>query len=181
MTIGNKVVEIDPSDYARLNSMIKQFPRETYKAIGRVGSTVRGKMRAVMRSGGGVNGVPVFAGLSKDTLLRRKRFGGYRGKKPGGILRKSFAIQMFRKGKGALQIGFVDGLRPYAEEFQKSQARQMEKAERRMFYIAGADKGIMYNRPARPVLVPFTRYIRPFISGWLTGAMDKILDGKKTA
>lgn len=145
---------LNPVDLFRLRSLAKRFPRETYRGIGRAGSMLRGKMRKVMRKGGGIEGVKQFAPLSEVTLqARRKGKKGRVSKKAGGQLAKASSIQMFRTGKGRFQVGFISALEALATIFQTAEQRAMEPKEKRWLSLAAGIRGVqLYNRPARDLV-----------------------------
>ena len=67
--------KVEGADLRKLARLSRRFPRAVYKGMGRAGAVMRGKLRKVMRSGGGVEGVPKFAALDPVTLKARRAFG----------------------------------------------------------------------------------------------------------
>lgn len=170
-------MEIDKKQSRKLQRLAATFPRETYRGIGRAMASVRGKMRKVMRSGGGVEGVPKFAERDPDTEELAEFF-DRDSRKTGGELAKTHAIQIYRNGKGNVEVGFLSALAAYARSFQTEDNHPLSEAEKRLFRVAGVDSEL-YTRPARPVIEPFSKAIRGEIVRMSLGAVEKIL--KKNA
>jgi len=168
--IGMKM-ELDAASKAKLLYLLTAFPRETYRGLGRSASIIRGKIRKVMRKGGGIEGV---AGFEPHSELTKVLHGN---RKIGGMLAKSSAIQMYKNGKNAFTIGFISPLQQYAMDFQTAESRPMEKQERNLFYRKGVEKPLPeYNRPNRDVIQSFAhKYSGEFVR-WTIRNTEKILE-----
>lgn len=171
-------VDFDKEGMRRLLALQRRFPRETYRGIGRAASTIRSKMRKVMKVGGGIEGVPKFDGLDEITEELRAQ-GLVKRSVPntvGGKLSEPSAIQMFKNGKGRFQVGFVTGLEPYAKMFQTSNVRQLKRSEAILFHRAGYRGASVYDRPARPVVEPFAERMGRDLTKWAIRNTEKILE-----
>jgi hypothetical protein len=172
-------IKISGSGARALKSLSKDFPRETYRGIGRAGASVRAKLRKVMRSGGGVEDVPKFSPLAEETIVlkrisRRKKS---RINKPGGVLTKASSIQMFNKRRGGFTVGFISALEPYARTFQEQEFRVLTDGEKRFYRIHDLLTST-YSRPARVVLKPFTRAVEKDLVAWAIRATEKLIEKK---
>jgi hypothetical protein len=140
---------------------------------------MRGKLRKVMRSGGGVEGVPRFGSLDPITLKARRAFGS-RIRKIGGELAKSSAIQMYRNSKSEFVVGFVSALEPYARMIQTAESRTMTRNEKLRFRRAGIVPS-NYNRPAREIIAPFSKTAGRDLGRLALKLTNKILEKQATA
>ena len=167
----NYAVTISALDKARLLNLLTTFPRETYRGLGRAGAAIRAKMRELMRSAGGSEGVEKFRPHSEWTIALHGD-----DRKLGGKLAESSAIQMYRNNKAALSIGFISKLALWAEMFQEKEDRATTVDERRRLHRLGF-KNVpqTYNRPARDLVDPFaTHYNSDFVK-WAIRNTEKIL------
>ena len=164
---------LDKRSSLMLKRLSQRFPRQTYKGMGRAAASVRAKLRKVMRNGGGIEGVPEFNPADPDTDTLNEYF-GREERKLGGKLTMSSAIQMFRNGRGNLTIGFITPLEAYARMFQTEDNRPLSEGERLIYRNAMVDSD-SYNRPARPILEPFSKAIRRDFLRWTIRATQKIL------
>lgn len=148
-------IKVNGSDMRRLMALSVRFPRAVYKGLGRAGAVYRGKLRKVMRSGGGTEGVPKFASLDPATLKVRRAYGS-RVRKIGGSLAKASSIQMYRNSKAEFVVGFISALEPYARMIQTKETRSLARGEKlRIVRAGGVASG--YNRPARDIIKPFSK------------------------
>jgi hypothetical protein len=97
-------VIVDKDTSTALHDLARKFPREVYRGIGQAGSAMRSKLRKAMKKAGG-EGVPEMAPWSSLTPIFNAR-----RNKLGGRLAEGYAIQMYKKGKGALTVGFISPL-----------------------------------------------------------------------
>ena len=93
----------------------------------------------------------------------------------GGKLAESFAIQMFSKTKQGFTVGFLTALEPWARAFQVSETRTMEWREKLYYLRAGIERDI-YQRPARPVIDPFSETAQKDLIRWAVRHTEKILE-----
>lgn len=167
-------VSINFADKARLLALLTSFPRETYRGFGRAGAAIRTKLRKLMRMGGGADGVDAFKDRNEWTVALHP------DRKLGGKLAQSSAIQMFRENKTTLTVGFVSGLKPYAEPFQEAESRATTPQERHIFHKLGFKTvPSIYNRPARRLIEPFGVHYQTDFLKWAIRNTEKILAGKK--
>ena len=163
-------VHVNAADKARLFSLMVNFPRETYRGLGRSGATIRSKMRKLMSASGGTDGVHKFAAKDAWTGVIHP------GRKLGGILSKAHAIQMKKEGKASITIGFLSALEPWAKAFQEKETRPMSAGERHMFHKLGfALVPNTYARPARDMVEPFGLHYQSDLLKWAIRNTEKIL------
>lgn len=171
-------VKLDPASEARLKSLCARFPQFVRRAAGRSASIARARLRRVMRTGGGTDGVPVFAAYDPTTVAWH--FGGKvkKSNRLGGTLSSSSSIVMFRRGEEQI-IGWPDYLAPWASAFQNSERYTLTKSQRRLFHTCGRqDVPAEYNRAARPVIAPFVESVRREYRAWFLGNMEKLAAGE---
>jgi hypothetical protein len=162
-----------------MRELQRLFPGEMRAALGRAGAAYRGRMRKIMRTGGGQYGVPKFRPLAALTLLLSSPH------KIGGVLANSSAIQMYNSG-GRVTIGWISSLVKYASAIQDPESREKTAAERRHLHVVLGrrqwnDPAMIaspYNRPARPVMAPFAAAHRLEFPRWIEGAAGKLLARK---
>lgn len=167
-------IHADPKCAAQFKQLSAQFPNEMRRANGRAASIVRGKLRSVMKSGGGTNGVPGFVSLHALTVtLRNGRTDA------GGKLADSRSIVMFRRGNAQV-VGWPGSLAGFASAFQESQTREMVKDEICHLYRNSGwthdriDR--TFARPARPVVDPLMRGVSKDYPRWVMGAATKLIN-----
>lgn len=174
MPAKENAVELDKRDMRKLAKMARNFPKEFRRAKGRAGSAMRGKMRKVMRVGGGIENVPKFRSMSEVTVALKSRKRNT-VKKLGGKLTKAFAIQMFEKTKDGFSIGFLTAMEPYARAFQTGENRTLTKGEKGFMRNFGVKNQTTYNRPKRPVVDPFSRGAIKDLAVWTMRNVEKVL------
>ncbi len=168
---------LDKADMRKLARLAARFPKETRKGMGRAGSTLRAKLRKVMRVGGGIEGVPKFDPRDPDTVELGELKNNF-SNKLGGKLAVSSAIQMFNKTRGGFTIGFLSSLEPYARAFQSAETRVLAGGELKFFRVADVYSDF-YHRPARPVIAPFERGAKADLVKWALRNTEKILKKAK--
>ena len=174
-------IRIEAPDIAKFKELASEYPRQMYAAFGRVGSTLRARMRKVMKTGGGIFGVPQFA--PHDDLT--EALYGYSIKRDpiiGGMLARASSIQMYRSGD-TLVIGWLSALEGWTQAFQEYELREMSNAEKHSFHQILGRRGIRdvpqtYKREARPMLQPFADWHQDEIPRWLQGAIINIMQKK---
>jgi hypothetical protein len=136
MSLGVQI-SMSPTDAAeRVKALAQLFPAEIRKASARAGAAYRGRMRAIMRAGGGIHGVPRFAPLSQLSIALRGRH------LPGGKLAAPAAIQLRAFSAGGFQVGWLSALDGWGVPFQESQTGTIDKESRHaMHKILGAKAG----------------------------------------
>lgn len=167
-------MRLDKDGMKRLARLSRRFPKETRRGMGRAGASLRGKLRKVMRTGGGLDGVPQFEPRDPDTFELGESKSEF-SNKLGGKLAKAFAIQMFNKTKSGFTVGFLTALEPYARAFQVAETRTLTLGEKIYFARAGITDADLYHRPARPVIFPFQRAARRDLVAWAIRNTEKIL------
>jgi hypothetical protein len=164
-------IHINAADKLRLFQLLADFPRETYRGMGRAGAAIRGKMRKLMRSGGGADGVEKFA--PHDPVTSAK----YGAGKLGGVLRNSYMIQMYKNGKASTTIGFISKMAGLAKMFQESETRPFEIGEKRFLHRMGVNTvPDTYDRPARDMVEPFAKHYESDFIKWAIRNTEKILE-----
>lgn len=113
-----------PDAGARVRELARLFPAEVARASARAGAAYRGRMRALMRAGGGLHGVPRFAPLSQLSIALRGR------RLPGGKLAAPAAIQLRAFSAGGFQVGWLSALDGWSVPFQESKVGMIDKAAR---------------------------------------------------
>lgn len=174
-------VHIDTDTRDKLRKLAEFFPRQVYQAVGRAGSTMRGRLRRVMGSSGGAFGVGMLAPhATLTTLLRGDHI-------IGGKLANPSAIQMYGK-RGTFIVGFVSALEGYASGLQDAEVRTFTPAEIRAFHMritrefgGGVSRlthlsGQYYSRPERPIIEPFAAYHQQDFQRWILGAAANAID-----
>ena len=131
-----------------LRDLARTFPGEINRAVRGAGLRLRDRMRKDVR-----DGRPPLSFRPLDTLTVRLRSAtdpkGY-----GGMLNKTITSQPTGSG---VTVGWPVGLTQWAEAFQTAERRMTTPAERRRIYVKGLQAQPEYNRPARPVMEPFSR------------------------
>ena len=173
-------ITVDKSQLDRFaagaSSLAARFPRECAAAVGLCVMTVRSKMRAVMRKGGGSSGVPAFA--PRAPLSAALNPGG----RQGGVLAKPHTIQAWKSG-GVQHVGWVGTLSAYGEMFQESRTYPFSKSQLHFFHRrlgARYDSAMTqcYSRPARPVIDPLADNVRRELPRWFASILAKKIDAK---
>ena len=163
-------IHINAADKLRLFQLLADFPRETYRGMGRAGAAIRGKMRKLMKSGGGADGVETFA--PHDAVTSQK-FGAH---KLGGRLAQSHMIQMYKNSKASTTIGFISAMSGLAKMFQESEVRPFEIGEKRFLHRMGVNiVPDTYDRPARDMVEPFAKHYESDFIKWAIRNTEKIL------
>lgn len=167
--------QFDEEDAKRFEKAAKLFPKETYRAIGQVGSTLRSRMRKVTGKAGGMFGVDPMKPHNQFTIFLH-------GERPiGGQISKPHAIQMYRAGSGKLVVGYVSGITSWAKALQTREVRPTTVKERAMFHRRiGKRKNEIatpatYDRPERNVIEPFVQFHKELIPEWIMGALEKMM------
>lgn len=164
------IVRVDRETSAQLRTLAQMFPRQVYQGMGRAGAAMRGKLRRAMKNSGG-EGVPQLASLSMISRQLRDRT------IPGGRLVYPEKIQMYKRGRSALTVGFISPVARYAEELQEPETRAYAKHERAyMHRRLGGAIPTQYSRPARPIITPFAVEQNQHFSKWVLGAAVKCIE-----
>jgi len=167
-------LQFNGRELAAFGQLARQFPKEMRSANGRAANTVKRKMIAAMKAGGGKD-IPSFAPMS---ILSNDAFHRYA---VGGRLSDPSGIVSFKRGNDQI-IGWVDGLAPTAALFQKELGRDTEKHERYLIHRSGlsgiSKQPSWYKRPARPVIAPLVHAVAPEYPKWVESAATKLIEKK---
>ena len=159
---------------AEWNKLAAMFPREARRAQGRAANTVKRKMIAAMKKGGGTKDVPRLAPKHAITIALT-------GDRPiGGLLAEPNRIVAFRRGETQI-VGWPNGLEKAGSRFQSGATRPMEDAERRYLYLRMAKKtgtrpakiSPIYMRPERPVVMPLGESVAKDYPRWMLSSLTK--------
>lgn len=156
----------------RLMKRLEHDTPITFKSAHAAAATrVQNRLRKVMRSAGGVYGVPSFAPLSE--MSRRIR----PNQKAGGILSDRGMIHKWRQGDGQV-VGWVDRVTAWASNYQGAARYAFEghkKAALHRIYrsLDGYHIPEFYDRPARMVIDPFSAHLAAEFPQLVLEAFDK--------
>jgi len=166
--------------FPMLEKLVRAFPTESRRAMGRIATTLMRRLRQAVASGGGAHGVPSWPQHDVITQLLHP------GRRLGGMLSNTNTVQRYQIGERIQVVGWVSGLEKVAVLFQIADSGVFSKEQRRMIYKrAQWDRGIMhwvqqgYRRPARPAIEPFVGAHRPVLLDWFLSAVEKIIRSKK--
>ena len=174
-------------DFKQLEDWAKRMkidtPRLMDRSFGRAASGLKKQFQAVMREGGGVNGVPKFKTWEAFTVeLRSKE----RARAMGGTLSDPRRIVAFKRGRWQV-IGWPDDLAEWADNFQDGTGKlhgidvgqndlNNPSWRRRVHQL-----GIKYipreyvHNPRRVIPEPFGAHVRANLREWARGAYYKEL------
>lgn len=141
---------LDPEDVKRLDRISARFPKLVVRQWAGVARQISNIMRKTLASGGGRNGVPVWAPRHHITLQLGKRVWG-------GMLSNTIT-NWGNPFQGGQYWGFPSGVREwFGEDLQTAEERPFSRAERgylrRRLNIKNPG---VYTRPERPFLKPFS-------------------------
>lgn len=171
----------------RMRAKEKELWRLSY---GRAISGIKSKLRKVMKSGGGVEGVPKFKDFedfTKELRVLRGRSGPM-----GGVLAKDRCITAW-KCNGSQYIGWPDGMADVAHKFQEGRGGPIAEkwfadSEWRQAWHRRGIKDVprAYVHNERMVIEPyFVDYIKRYLDEWARGAyykgLVKLMQGGKDA
>lgn len=165
-------LEFTGESYRTLSRLERETPR-TFRAAQRAAATrAQNRLRKVMRQGGGVYGVPSFAPLNSLTI----QIGRYTGP-IGGVLAEKDKIVKFRNGDGWV-IGWPDRLAGWAGGWQRSEKYLFNDVQRRWMHINhrsldGVKLPAYYDRPARPIIDPFTQHLADWFPGEVIAQFER--------
>lgn len=167
-------IGLSPQSLAELEALRVRAPRVYRRALGFASSVAARKLRADIRKGGGLDGIPKFE--QKSALTRRLHGkGNWFGK-----LGKGKVISSWRVGN-AQKVGWVDGVAGWVEPIQEKASHPVTKSQRRFMYIKGIPHGeapSFYERPARRVIDPYAAYLGGGVfAKWVAGAAQNIMNG----
>lgn len=167
--------EFDKEHGARFEKAARVFPKETYRALGQVGSVIRNRMRKVTGKSGGMFGVPSMKPHHQLTTFLHGEH------QIGGKLALPYMVQMYRSG-GQLTVGYISAVTAWAKSVQEEERRPTSVAERAMFHRrVGKQHGVIpvpmiYNRPKRDVVDSFYDFHKTLIPEWILGALTKAME-----
>ena len=150
------------------------------RSFGRAASGLKKKFYDVMKSGGGVCGVPKFKDFDAFTAELRRVTG--RSSPMGGILADKGNIVAFKRN-GYQVIGWPDNLEKVATAFQEgrggSEAERWftDPSYRRLFHKDGVrhvPQAYVHN-PRMVIPEPFGSYVQQNLEEWARGAFYKEL------
>lgn len=169
-------------DFTTLENWAKRMQLDTPKlmnrSFGRAASGLKKQFQAVMRQGGGVNGVPKFKSWEDFTIrLREIDPKVYR---MGGTLADPRRIVAFKRG-GWQVIGWPDELAEWATKFQDAVGDQAQLNDpswrawaHRETRSADVPRTYVHN-PRRVIPEPFGEHVRANLREWARGAYYKEL------
>lgn len=167
-------LEFTGDTYRELSRLERKTPRAFRAAHGIAANRAANALRNVMQRGGNEKyRVPTFAARHWLTLAIR----GAKSR-AGGVLADRRRIVRFRRGEGQV-IGWPDRLASWASTYQDAVRRPVTRGERRGLYafygrrLGGAKVPDWYEKPARPVVEPFTAYLADAFPGYVRAAFDK--------
>jgi len=167
-------LEFRGDEYRELSRLERSVPKTFRAAHGIAANRAANVLRNVMQRGGNEKyGVPAFAARQWLTLAIR----GAKSR-AGGVLAERRRIVRFRRGAGQV-IGWPDRLAAWASCYQDAVRRPAPVGERRGLYVrygrrlGGAKVPTWYEKPARPVIDPFTDYLKDAFPGYVRAAFEK--------
>lgn len=170
-------LEFTGDSYRELSRLERAAPRAFRAAHGIAAKRAANALRRVLQQQRGGNEkyrVPTFA--ARHWLTQAIRGGG--PNRHGGILANKASIVCYRKRSGQV-IGWPDRLAAWASTYQDAVSRPMTKGERRMLYVnyrrrlGGRKVPDWYEKPARPVVEPFSSYLADAFPGYVLNAFEK--------
>lgn len=176
---ANKLIVFDVSfreleKWARRNGVDE--PKLWRRSYGRAIRNIKSKFSKVIRSAGGVEGVPKFKDFESFTDELRAKTG--RTSPMGGILANKANIAAWKQGD-TQYIGWPDRLAQWAVKFQDAEPSRdfADTSWRHYLHKLGIkDVPTTYTRNPRRVLPePFLSYVRKHLDEWARGAFYKDL------
>lgn len=157
-------VEFTGESYRTLSRLERKTPITFRYAQKAAAKHAQNKLKAVLREGGGCEGVPGYAGHSE---LTRVKLG--RSKRVGGVLANARQIVRFKRGEGWV-VGWPDALAGWAGGWQRAESYPFTEAQKAALHreyrtLDGFHIPSYYDRPARPIIAPFTNMLK----GWFPG------------
>jgi len=148
-------------------------------SFGRACSALRGKLRKIMASAGGVEGVPKFKDFEDFTKELRSKTG--RSSPMGGVLADKSRIVAYKRN-GWQVIGWPDSLAEWAVNFQDGIGSAAydpfrNDADRHAWHRLGIrdiPRAYVHN-PRRVLPEPFGSYVDRYLIQWAKGAFYKEL------
>jgi hypothetical protein len=149
----------------------RETPRTFRAAHAAAATRAQNRLRKVMKMGGGHGGVPPFAPRHQMTHLLHP------GRQAGGLLADKGMIVKFRRGDGQV-IGWVDRVAQWASCYQSAARYEFETWQRADLHkrhreLNGYHIPSWYDRPARPVIKPFTDQLSKDFPGMVLEAFNK--------
>lgn len=166
-------VTLTPETLATLAKLEKDTPTVYRRAFGFAASLAARKIKAAVRKGGGVDGIPAFQPKDPLTVHIHKKGNWY------GSIGKGRVIRAWRDGC-VQRVGWVWGLADFVKDLQERKTKPFTKEQRHWMHQRGlADVPRMYSRPARLVIDPFSEFLnRGEFARWVAGAAENISNGK---
>ncbi len=168
--MGVIVIRIE-ANTAALDALARSMPGVYRKACGRAAAGLRTKLRAILRRGGGADGVPRLAGRAHGFPAQGRPI------LQGASVDLRNMIKAWRSPNHAMQyIGWPHRLQDFVGNLLDAENREWTQFEAewvprrsRSAFLRG------YARPARAVIEPFTAYVRANLSRMVAGAANRML------
>jgi len=161
-------VQLTPASLRHLRSLERDFPRTMRSAFGAAAKRARSRFVKVMRSAGGVYGVPNMAPHHEisDTLRP--------GQKMGGVLADKARIVMYKIDPDTQYVGWPDALAKWAVKFQTAEVNAFTPGTRKLMHRRGVRVvPTTYQRPERDVVSSFAGHLAGDWPGLVLGMFDK--------
>lgn len=170
----NLSTSLSAESLAELRKLERTMPQVYRRAFGFSVSLARRKLAAVVRKGGGKDGVEKFP--AKDALTRKLHGRG----KWYGSLGNGSVIRAWKSG-GAQYVGWVWSCADFVSKLQEAKSEQFSRSTRHYLHKRLASENIpsFYSRPARRVIDPFAAMLGGgTFASWVAGAAENITNGK---
>lgn len=164
-------LEFTDESRRHLAHLERETPRTFRAAHAKAAIHARNRLRKIVREFGGYYGIRKFAPRHEMTGIIAP------WRKPFGRLAEKNCIVCFRRGEGQV-VGWVDNLAEWASGVQGASSheftpRQKAYLHRRYHRLDGYHIPSWYDRPARPVIKPFTDQLSKDFPGMVLEAFDK--------
>lgn len=158
--------------YRTLSRLERETPKTLRSAARGAATRAQNRLKKLMRVGGGVYGVPSFAPLSAMTVA----IGRYTGT-IGGVLAGKDKIVKFKNGDGWV-IGWPDRLAGWAGGWQRAEKYLFDARQKAWLHIDkpglnGFHIPDYYDRPARPIIDPFTQHLADWFPGEVIAQFER--------
>ena len=161
-------VEITKESVRRLRDLEKRYPKTMRAAFGVAATRAQSRFRKVMRSAGGMYGVPQMAPHHEISTTLRP------GQRMGGVLAEKERIVKYKIDADTQYIGWPDALAKWASRFQESATSTFTPGTRRWMHTRGVRVvPQVYQRPERDVVQSFADHLAGEWPGMVLAMFDK--------